>query len=120
MQIKLFMTEQDYEDIVSSILTAGCIFIKPISTGIGSFVCSFFNVWVKRNARRVQASIFKASKRPFHPIQAPLWARVKRAGRGLGTSSIRHYAFFEVDAQPIRPVIHVFDHHAVATLLIGH
>ena len=39
---------------------------------------------------------------------------------GLGTSPMRHYAFFEGDAQPIRPVIHVFDHHAVASLHIGH
>ena len=33
---------------------------------------------------------------------------------------MRHYAFFEGDAQPIRPVLHVFDHHAVASLHIGH
>ena len=33
---------------------------------------------------------------------------------------MRHYALFEGDAQPIRPVLHVFDHHAVASLHIGH
>ena len=33
---------------------------------------------------------------------------------------MRHYAFFEGDAQPIRTVLLVFDHHAVASLHIGH
>ena len=33
---------------------------------------------------------------------------------------MRHYAFFEGDAKSIRPVLLVFDHHAVASLHIGH